>query len=71
MVRVPDAKSDCSRQDEAEVHILNSKTTWSEFHHLPRVGPKQLCALAQLGCIRESDTSSTNIVKGKYWEGVK
>ena len=35
MVRVPDAKSDCSCRGEAEVRILNSKTTWTEFqkHH--------------------------------------
>ena len=32
MVRVPDAKSDCSRRGEAEVRIINFKTTWSEFH---------------------------------------
>ena len=31
MVRVPDAKSDCSCRGEAEVSILNFKTTWSEF----------------------------------------
>ena len=31
MVRVPDAKSDCSGRGEAEVRILNFKTTWSEF----------------------------------------
>ena len=31
MVRLPDAKSDCSRRGEAEVRILNFKTTWSEF----------------------------------------
>ena len=54
---VPDAKSDCSRRGEAEVRILNFKTTWSEFHHLPRVGPKQLCALAHLGCTRAAGTS--------------
>ena len=29
----------------------------SELHHLPRVGPKQLCALAHLRCIRAADTS--------------
>ena len=56
-VRVPDAKSDCSRRGEAEVRILSFKTTWSEFHHLPRVGPKQLCALAHLGCTRAVGTS--------------
>ena len=58
-------QSDHCRRGEAEVHILNFKTTWSEFQkanqtatkqgnaeriqtktfvHLPRVGPKQLCA---------------------------
>ena len=26
-------------------------------HHLPRVGPKQLCALAHLGCTSEAGTS--------------
>ena len=26
-------------------------------HHLPRVGPKQLCALAHLGCTRAASTS--------------
>ena len=31
MVRVPDAESDCSCQGEAEVRILNFKTTWLEF----------------------------------------
>ena len=29
----------------------------SEFHHLPRVGPKQLCASAHLGCTRAAGTS--------------
>ena len=31
MVRVPDAESDCSWRGEAELRILNFKTTWSEF----------------------------------------
>ena len=79
MVRVSDAKSDCSRRGEAEVRMLNFKTTWSEFqkssqttamrgeaelhlyilkkHILPRVGPKQLSALAHLGCTRAAGTS--------------
>ena len=59
MFRVPDAKSDCSCQGEAEVRILNFKTTRSEFHHLPRVSPKQLCALAHLGCTRAAGTSQS------------
>ena len=42
---------------KAEVRILDFKTTWSEFHHLPRVGQKQLCALAHLGCTRAAVTS--------------
>ena len=46
-----------AKQGEAELRILDFKTTWSEFHHLPRVGPKQLCALAHLGCTREVGTS--------------
>ena len=28
-----------------------------EFYHLSRVGPKQLCALAHLGCTRAASTS--------------
>ena len=39
------------RQGEAKLHILEFT---SSFHHLPSVGPKQLCALAHLGCNRES-----------------
>ena len=42
MVRVSDAKSDCSRRGEAEVRVINFKTTWSEFHNLSRFNPKQL-----------------------------
>ena len=45
------------RRGKSEVRILNFKTTWSEFHHLPRVGPKQLCALAHLGSTRAAGTS--------------
>ena len=57
MVKVLDAKSECFRRGEAEVRILIFKTTWSEFHNLPRVGPKQLCASAHLGCTRVAGTS--------------
>ena len=46
-----------AEQGEAKLHILDFKTTWSEFHHLPRVSPKQLCALAHLGCTRAAGTS--------------
>ena len=42
------------RWGEAELHI--SKLI-SVFHHLSSVGPKQLCALAHLGCTREAGTS--------------
>ena len=56
-VRVLEAKSDCSHRGAAEVRIFNFKTTWSEFPHLPRVSPKQLCALAHLGCTRAAGTS--------------
>ena len=41
------------RQGEAKLHIL--KLT-SLFHHLPRVGPKQLCAWAHLESTREAVT---------------
>ena len=44
-------------------YLLFSKILFhtSEFHHLPRVGPKQLCALAQLGCTREVGTSQYTV----------
>ena len=41
MVRVPDAKSDCSRRGEAEVRILNFKTTWSEFQMTSQTATEQ------------------------------
>ena len=41
-------QSDRCGQGEAEVRLLDFKTTWSEFHYLPGVDPKQLCALAHL-----------------------
>ena len=44
---------DISRE-EAKLLILKLA---SVFHHLPSVGPKQLCALAHLGCTREAGTS--------------
>ena len=37
------------------------------FHHLHSVGPKQLCALAHLGCIREAGTSQFRIKWNKKW----
>ena len=68
-----------TEQGEAELRILKFKTTWSEFqkpsqtsatprvhklriynlkkHCLPRVGPKQLCVSAHLGCTRAAGTS--------------
>ena len=42
------------RREEAKLRILKIA---SVFHHLPSVGPKQLCALAHLGCTREAGTS--------------
>ena len=42
------------RRGEAKLHIL--KLT-SVFHHLPRVGPKQLCDLAHLGCTHKVGNS--------------
>ena len=68
-----------TEQGKAEQYIFNFKTTWSEFqkpsqtateqgeaelrvynlkkHNLARVGPKQLCASAHLGCTRAAGTS--------------
>ena len=48
---------DRCRLSEAEVRILDFKAIWSEFHQLPRVAPKQLCALAHLGCTHAAGTS--------------
>ena len=42
------------RREEVKQSILKLA---SVFHHLPSVGPKQLCALAHLGCTREAGTS--------------
>ena len=42
------------RREEVKQSILKLA---SVFHHLPSVGPKQLCALAHLGCTREASTS--------------
>ena len=42
------------RRGEAELRILELS---SVFHHLPIVSPKQLCALAHLGCTHEAGTS--------------
>ena len=39
-----------------EAKLLKLELT-SVFHHFPSVGPKQLCALAHLGCTREASTS--------------
>ena len=46
-----------TKRGEAELRILNFKTTWSEFQRPSQTGPKQLCALAHLGCTREAGTS--------------
>ena len=40
-VRVPDAKSDCSCRGEAEVRIINFKTTWSEFQMPSQTAPAE------------------------------
>ena len=41
-------------REEAKQRMLKLA---SVFHHLPSVGPKQLCALAYLGYTRELDAS--------------
>ena len=45
------------REGEAELDILELT---SVFHHLPSVGPKQLCDMANLGSTREAGTSYLN-----------
>ena len=52
-----DPSGTAATKAKAEVRILDFKTTWSEFHHLNRVVPKQLCVLAHLGCTRAAGTS--------------
>ena len=42
------------RREEAKQGILKLA---SMFHHLSSIGPKQLCASAQLECTRKADTS--------------
>ena len=42
------------RREEAKQRLLKLA---SVFHHLPSVSPKQLCALAPLGCTRKAGTS--------------
>ena len=39
------------------VHCLGRQSQGTVFVHPPRVGPKQLCALAHLGCTRKAGTS--------------
>ena len=46
----------CHVLGQGEAELCISKLT-SAFHHLPSVSPKQLCALAHLGCIRKTGTS--------------
>ena len=42
------------RREEAKQRLLKLA---SVFYHLPSVGPKQLCALAHLGCTRRAGNS--------------
>ena len=51
---------DVAKQSRAMCNTLLGKakpSCVSVFHHLPSVGPKQLCALAHLGCTRKVGTS--------------
>ena len=47
------------KANQSATKRVNGKLLYhtSEFHHLPRVGPKQLCALAHLGCTCAAGTS--------------
>ena len=51
------ASQTATERGKAELRILNFKTTWSEFQRPSQTGPKELCALAHLGCTREAGTS--------------
>ena len=55
MVRVPDAKSDCFCRGEAEVRILNFKTTWSEFQKASQTATKR--GNAELPILNFKETS--------------
>ena len=48
------ASQTATMRGKAKLRILELT---SVFHHLPSVSPKQLCALAHLGCTREAGTS--------------
>ena len=49
---------------EAELRIL--KLT-SVLHHLPSVGPKQLCALSHLGCTSQANASYFLIKRDNFF----
>ena len=48
MVRVPDTQSEYYCRGEAEVRILNFKTTWSEFHMPSQTAPAEAGGEAEL-----------------------
>ena len=61
-VRILDFKttwSEFKKTSRSATERGNSKLLYHtlELHHLLRVGPKQLCALAHLGCTHAADTS--------------
>ena len=62
MVRVPEAQSDCSCRGEAEVRILNFKTTWSEFQNSSQTaterGKAELSILNSKTKFRNLDTQT-------------
>ena len=66
MVRVPYAKSDCFRRGEAEVLIINFKTTWSEFQMPSQTAPikvKQRCMYSILKPHGQSSITSPESVQ--------
>ena len=70
MFRVSDVQLDCCLQGEAEVHILDFKTTWSEFQKASQTataqGEAELCILDFTTTYSEfQKTSQTAAERGK------
>ena len=61
MVRVPDAKSDCSRRGKAEVRILDFKTTWSEFQKASQIATERGEAELRIYNLKKDITSPESV----------
>ena len=67
MVRVPEAKIDCSRQGKAKVGILDSKIVWSygtfKKHHLQSWSQSVVCISTPGNCPISRDICEKNLTK--------